>query len=215
MANNFFRAYTFSDDGIVLENGIHLLSGSASPQGVVNPTNSTMYLQNNGVQWYHDGVAGINGWNGSFPSYRYGVTASQSSTAIAFANLIQLTSAVLPIGRYAFQTYIKIRSADAKNGYGLRFQNGTAVVSDIFAQWRLPEAADFSAAHNIIYSQRALTDNNIAGNIGAAITDYTAIGEGGFTLTAAGTVAIQLRSETAGTAVTVGIGSSFIIEALP
>jgi len=147
-------------------------------------------------------------------SRRFRTTVAQSSTVVAFANITQLTTLSLPVGSYKFTALIKIRSATTSNGYGLRFQNGSATVSNVIAQWRLPANADFSTNQNIIYSQRALTDNNVAGTIGAANTDYCAVGEGTFTVTAAGTVAIQLRSEAAGTAVTVGIGSCLVVENL-
>lgn len=146
-----------------------------------------------------------------FNKYAYKTTTvsvAQSSTVVAPANITQLTTVSLPIGSYNFKATIKIRSAAAATGYGLRFQAAGATVSSILAQWRLPANADFSTTHNIIYDQRDQTINNVAGTIGAANTDYCAIGEGTFTVTAAGAVTIQVRSETAGTAVTVGIGSN-------
>lgn len=148
-------------------------------------------------------------------SRRTRMSASQSSTVVAFAALTGLTSVSLPAGNYAFKAMVKIRSAAAANGYGLRFGVVTATVSDIIAAWRLPANADFSTTQNVQYSQRTLADNNVAGTIGALNTDYMAVGEGTFTVSVAGTVTIQLRSETAGTAVTAGIGSCLIIEVLP
>jgi hypothetical protein len=142
-------------------------------------------------------------------------TASQSSTSNVFAALTGLTSISLPVGSYAFKAYVKMRSAAAGNGYGLRFNQVSAVVSDVIAQWRLPAGADFSTTQNIMYSQRALNINTVAGTIGAANTDYMAVGEGVFTVTTAGTVTIEMRSENTGTAVTAGINSCLIIEALP
>lgn len=147
-------------------------------------------------------------------SIRYLMTATQSSTVVAPANLTQLTTGVLPVGTYAFRAYIKVRSATTGNGYGLRFSSVSATVSDIIAQWRLPANADFSTTHNIVYSQRLITDNNVAGTVNVANRDYMAVGEGTFTVSVAGTVAIQFRSETNGTAATAGIRSCLIVEPL-
>lgn len=145
-------------------------------------------------------------------SLRFKTTIAQSSTSVTYANLTELTTGVLQPGVYAFSAFIKIRSAAAANGYGLRLSNGTATVSDVIAEWALPANADFSTIQNIFYSQRLITDNNVAGTIGLALTDYLATGFGTFTVTLAGTVAIQLRSEANLMAVTAGTASCLVVE---
>ena len=62
MAFDLNRAYELSDDGLILTNGVHIISGSASPNGIINPSVESRYYQSDGTIWYHDGVSGINGW---------------------------------------------------------------------------------------------------------------------------------------------------------
>lgn len=62
MSYNADRAHDISDDGLILENGVHIISGSESPQGIVNPVRYTIYFRTNGDIWVHIGSGGINAW---------------------------------------------------------------------------------------------------------------------------------------------------------
>jgi hypothetical protein len=203
------KAFEIRDDGLAIEGGAHISSGTGDPAHT-GLAGDLYFKTSDGSEWFLAADGAV--WIPRKVIRR--MTVAQSSTVIAPAAITQLTTPSLPVGSYRFQAIIKIRSAAAATGYGLRFQNAGATVSDILAQWRLPANADFSTTHNIVYSQRDQTINNVAGTIGAANTDYAAVGEGFFTISAAGAVTIQLRSETAGTAVTAGIGSFFRVERL-
>lgn len=143
------------------------------------------------------------------------MTISQATTSITFANLSELTSISLPVGNYSFTALIKVQSVLAATGYGIRLGVGSATLSNLMAAWQLPSNPDYTTTHFNSYAQRAVADNNINGTIGAGNTDYLAIGNGFFSVTAAGTVAVQVRSEIALSAVTFGVGSCFKIERLP
>lgn len=58
---NFNRAFEIPDDGLILENGVHIVSGVNSPQGIINAVNPTYYIQTNGVLWFNSGT-GSNTW---------------------------------------------------------------------------------------------------------------------------------------------------------
>jgi hypothetical protein len=146
------------------------------------------------------------------PKYKYRMTAIQLTTSVTPAFLTQLTSGSLPIGNYVFKVYAKVQSAAASNGYGVRLSNGTATIVDLLAAWQLPTNADFSTQHFNSYAQNTVGENNITGTIGAANTDYMVIGQGFFSVSVAGTVGVQVRSEANGTAVTFGVGSYLEIE---
>jgi hypothetical protein len=202
MAVNRDKAHEIRSDGLSFENGGHISfeSGVPTHAGLVG---DRYYNSTDGTEWVLEANGSV--WIPKRIIKR--LTVAQTTTVVAPAALTGLTTQSLPVGYYKFYTIIKIRSAASNNGYGLRFQNVSATVSDILAQWRLPSGADFSNSQNDTYSQRILGANDVTKAIGSANTDYTAIGEGFFNVSVAGTVTIQFRSETAGTVVTAGIGS--------
>jgi len=51
------KAFEVSEDGFLLENGVHIISGPDTPIALaINPTNPTVFLQTNGAIWYHTGA---------------------------------------------------------------------------------------------------------------------------------------------------------------
>lgn len=150
-----------------------------------------------------------------FEGLRYRMTTLQATTLATYGNLTQLTSASLPIGNYSFTAGVRIQSANVSNGIGLRIGAGTATINTVFADWRIPQSNPFALMFYTGYSQLSATDDQTSSNVGAANTDFVSVGQGFFSVTVAGTVAIQFRSENAGAAVTVGVGSFFSIERLP
>ena len=148
-------------------------------------------------------------------SYFYRVTTLQSSTSTAYANITQLTSVSLAIGNYKFRALIKFQTAATTTGIGLKFNVGTAVVSDIMALWNIPTGVDGATNNMYVATQRAVGDTILGTAVGAANTNYTAVVDGFFTVSTAGTVTIQLRSEVNASSVTVGVGSYLEIGALP
>jgi len=90
------KAYEFSDDGLILPNGVHLISGSASPNGLINPSVESRYLQTDGTLWYHDGVSGINGWTSDLVNVLTGLP-------LVNAPVIQTDSVKTAIGKLQSQ----------------------------------------------------------------------------------------------------------------
>jgi hypothetical protein len=56
MSFNRQKAEETSSDGLLIEGGTHIISGSASPVGLISPTFPTHYLRTNGEIWYHTGT---------------------------------------------------------------------------------------------------------------------------------------------------------------
>ena len=87
MSFDYTKAFEIQDDGLVFENGVHVISGITSPQGAINPSNPTRYFQTDGSIWYHSGTGGISAWtllstggnsqiDGGNASSNYGGTAT-------------------------------------------------------------------------------------------------------------------------------------------
>jgi hypothetical protein len=147
--------------------------------------------------------------------YTHRVTVAQTANNTNWQNITQLTSVSLPVGNYRIMGVIKFQSAATTTGIGLRFNVGTATVSDILAQWSIPTGADGAANNTYDATQRTTGDIILGTSVGAANTNYAAVVEGFFTVSVAGTVLLQMRSEVGGSVVTVGVGSFIKIEALP
>ena len=58
MSFDFNKAFVFSDDGLILENGAHLISGSGVPVHLA--TNPTVYFRTNNEIYLNDGAG--SGW---------------------------------------------------------------------------------------------------------------------------------------------------------
>lgn len=58
MSFDFNKAYVVSDDGLILENGSHLISGSGVP--VHSVTNPTVYFRTNNTVYFNNGEG--SGW---------------------------------------------------------------------------------------------------------------------------------------------------------
>lgn len=51
------KAFEIPDDGILIEGGVHVISGSQTPDSLsINPTNPTVFIQSNGTLWKHSGT---------------------------------------------------------------------------------------------------------------------------------------------------------------
>jgi hypothetical protein len=82
---------------------------------------------------------------------------------------------------------------------GFRLAEGTATITTCYIKWWLP----LTLTSNYVYDQTSVTTNIVSSTTGASNTDFIATGSGIFTVTSAGTVAVQIRTENNGTAVTI------------
>jgi len=149
----------------------------------------------------------------TFLEYVYTVTANQTSTSNVYANVTQLTTTSLPIGTYTFNCYSICQSTAVATGVGLRLSSsgvGAAVLGTVFAKWDISLGVD-GTDKDFQYNQITPTDNVSSTAARAANVNFLATGTGIFTITTAGTVSVQLRSETAN-AVSIRAGSIFFIK---
>lgn len=143
------------------------------------------------------------------------MTVAQATTLTTYGNITELVSPSLPIGNYKIEALIRVQTVAATTGHGIRLAAGTATLSNLLIKWDLAANTDLAPSYANPYTQRAVSDNIVSAAIGSANTDYMTVGQGFFTVTVAGTINLQFRSEVAGSAVTLGIGSNFILERLP
>lgn len=148
--------------------------------------------------------------NGGITRYSYSTSTATSSSTTTYASITQLTTASLPIGLYKITFNGKVRSAATTTGMGFRVAAGTAVIGDVGVKWFIPQGAN-GVSQAYVYDQITTADNITSTSIQAANTDYIALGKGFIRVTTAGTVAIQIRSETT-TAVTLQSNAVFTLE---
>jgi hypothetical protein len=141
-----------------------------------------------------------------FEEFVFRITAAnQTSTSVTYANITELTTPSLATGTYEVTAYIVCQSTATASGIGLRIAQGTSVINPVRVKWNIPQGGN-GTDRDFQYDQIALGDNVTPTTAPAANTDFISTGLGVITLTTAGTVALQLRSETT-TAVSVRIGS--------
>lgn len=128
-------------------------------------------------------------------TYNLLTTAIQASTSTTYAAITELTSVSLPAGTYIFETQAICRSSATTEGIGLRLGAGTATIGAVSIQWLISQAAN-GTAQCFQYNQLATATNITSASAVAANQDYPVTGRGVFTITAAGTVALQIRAET-------------------
>jgi len=134
------------------------------------------------------------------------VVAPQTSTSTTYADITEMVSPVLPIGRYRFEFIGVGQSTAIGMGIGVRLGAGTATFSGLVANWALSQAGN-GTDKNYEYSQ--LNESTDVRSIGvtAANTDFPIVGNGVFNLSSAGTVAAQIRTEAAGAGVSIRTNS--------
>jgi hypothetical protein len=137
-------------------------------------------------------------------------TVIQSSTSTTYANVTQLTTSSLAIGTYYFNVIALCQSTATNTGLGLRISNATATISSVLGKWMIGQAAD-GTSKNYQYDQLSATTNASSASAAAANSDFIVHGQGKFVVSVAGTVAVQLRSET-GTSVSIRPNSVLILK---
>jgi hypothetical protein len=193
-------------------NYITSLTGDVTASG---PGASAATLANSGVTAGTYNLLTVNtkglATSGSITRWSYRTTVTQSSTTVAYAAIANLTSTTLQPGLYKFNLYAISQTSTTNTGIGYRVGAGTATISTISAKFRIGQAAD-GTAKDFVYDQLEANTNRTSASVAAANTNFNAIGEGVFRITAAGTVRIEFRTETNGNAATIQIDSVFQIE---
>jgi fructose-specific component phosphotransferase system IIB-like protein len=148
---------------------------------------------------------------GSNTRYTYSNTAAVATTSVTPTSVTELTTVSLPAGLYAFKFHGNMQSAALNTGVGIRVAPVTATMTTVSAKWNIAQGAN-GTAHDFEYDQVANNTNITSASVAVANSNFSVNGLGVFRLTVAGTVAIQTRTETAGTAATLQLDSAFILE---
>jgi hypothetical protein len=150
---------------------------------------------------------------GSVVRYKYCTLTSNVNSTNIYANIGDLITADLPAGLYRFNFFGRMQSGATNVGVGVRVTTETAVVSSCVGKWFIDQGANGTAQafqYNQIDSNTNITSISAPG----ANNPFNVIGDGVVRITTAGTLAIQIRSETNGTAATLLADSVFILELL-
>lgn len=150
---------------------------------------------------------------GSIVRYKYCTLTSNANSTNAYANVADLITDSLPVGLYRFNFFGRMQSGATNVGLGVRVTTQTAVVSSCVGKWFIDQGAN-GTAQAFQYNQTNSNTNITSTSAPGANSQFNVIGDGVVRITTAGTLAIQIRSETNGTAVTLLANSVFILELL-
>jgi len=193
------------------------LQVSSTTQGFLPPTMTTaqmnaiaspepgLQIYNTDIQapCYYDGTTWIFELN-------FVMENNQATTSSTYGSLTELTTPSLPVGRYRFEVSGAFQSTSVLNGIGIRLGAGSATISAINAMYNIAQAGNGTDAFYNLY-QLSPTENSTNGGVLTANADFPASGSGVFSLSGAGTVALQLRSENNGTGVSARINTVLTI----
>lgn len=149
--------------------------------------------------------------SGSVTRYAYPTTVIASTTSATYTSVAELTTISLPVGLYFFRFVGTMQSTQTQTGVGVRIAPVTATITTVSAKWNIAQGAD-GVSHDFEYDQLLTTTNVTSASVNAANTNFAVNGFGTFRVTVAGTVAIQIRTETAGQTATLQPGAAFISE---
>ncbi len=156
-----------------------------------------------GLQVYDTDLSTVCRYSGTgwFYDFTIANTAIQSSTSTTYANLTEFVTPTLYPGNYIIEFEGTYQSAATTTGIGIRLNRATATVSFVSINWKFSQAANGTDKY-FEYSQTALADNVTSTASLTTNTNYPVVGLGIFSVSVAGTIALQFRSET-GTSVSI------------
>jgi hypothetical protein len=195
---------------------IHEVDASPVTSGIDAPTGSLAVLTDGTKLFLKTGALATN-WSpiNSLEKAEYSniATSIQSSTSATYAPVTQLTSVSLPIGFYKIEAYVICQSTAVGTGVGIRIGQGTAVIATPMGmQWNIGQAGNGTDKF-YQYEQTSAADNISATASNTANANFVVQGLGVINVTTAGTISVQLRSET-GTSVSVRPNSILFIKAV-
>jgi len=193
---------------------IHEVDVSPATSGVDAPIGS-LAIVTDGTKLYLKSGALSTDWSPinslDRAEYSYVTTAIQTRNANTYLPITELTSGVLPIGRYKVEVFAICQSTTTTTGLGLRVGAGTATITNPTAiQWDIPQAGN-GTDKRYQYDQISTADNVSSTSVQTANSDFVVKGVGTVNVTTAGTINVQLRSENNNT-VSVRPGSVLFIK---
>lgn len=120
--------------------------------------------------------------------------AIQTVAVVTPTTITQLTTASLAVGTYKWSVRAICQSTNVGNGLGLRMVNVGATLGICNGKWNISQAVD-GVSKNFQYDQLTVATNISSASALTANSDFLVTGDGILTVTVAGTIAVQLRSE--------------------
>lgn len=180
--------------GKFIQNGTITFNKFGQNGAVVNDT-----IRWNGTQW----VAS------TLPPDHYLLAGTQLTTSNVYASVTGLITGALPLGTYRWFFSGLAQSTNTNTGVGVRLGLGTAAASVIYGKWSIEQSGTNGTDKFFDYAQKTAADNITSASAPAANTDLVIEGSGAITITTAGTIAIQFRSENNGTQISLRAGTLF------
>jgi hypothetical protein len=141
----------------------------------------------------------------------YLITAIQSTSSVTHSDITEFVSESLPVGTYKVRAMGKVLSSSTTNGFGLRVQNGTAIISNYVIDCELEQGAS-GTTQDFIYKQVAANVNITSASVPSTTVPTVFEVDGFITISSAGTVKMQFRSELNTQSVAIQVGSVFTLE---
>jgi hypothetical protein len=164
-----------------------------------------------GLMVYDTNLSARCTYSGTHWTFEYDIitTAIQTSTSTTYANITEFVTVSLEPGLYALRLRGIMQSTATGTGVGLRLAADTATISELNVNWTFSQAAN-GTDKNYEYSQLAAADNITSASTLTANANFPVAGDGIMRISVAGTVAIQIRTETGGTGVSIRPNSTLI-----
>lgn len=157
-----------------------------------------------GLQVYDTDLSTVCRYSGTgwFYEFTMANTAVQSSTSATYADLTEFITPTLYPGNYIIEFEGTYQSTATGTGIGVRLAQGSATISFISINWKFSQAGNGTDKY-FEYSQTALADNVTSAATLATNTNYPVVCSGVFSVSVAGTVTLQIRTETGGVGVSI------------
>lgn len=137
-------------------------------------------------------------------------TSVTSTTNNFFSAVPDLTSSSLEVGFYKFECVLIAQSTNTAVGIGARLSSATAT-ANVVGLWLTPESPTAALFSFSQWLQEAVFDDGFSGNAPFTNQDFAICGSGLLEIVSPGTVAIGLRSESFGSAVSIRQRSILIV----
>ena len=157
-----------------------------------------------GLQVYDTDLSTVCRYSGTGWFYEFNIanTTIQSTTSSTYANLTEFVTPDLYPGNYILEFAGTFQSSATNTGIGLRLAQVTGTVSFVSINWRFSQAGNGTDKY-YEYSQTSLADNVTSTATLSINTNYPAVALGIFSISSPGSVAIQIRSDVNGSAVSI------------
>lgn len=145
------------------------------------------------------------------PRYTRSTTIANTNTNGTYTTVSELTTGTLPVGMYKFFFAGLMQSTQIAFGVGVRIQPVSATVTTVSAKFNIAQGLD-GVSHDFEYDQTAAATNVTSSQVSSANANFSVNGVGIFRVSSAGSVGIQICTETNGQTATLQPDAVLIVE---